>query len=70
MKFDQNGPHQVKAWNKIRENILDSDNNKILEKVKRYNIMKTNSKSDFLTKLDIIDSHPEIFDGKQVKLNK
>jgi hypothetical protein len=32
--------------------------------------MKSQSKEDFLTKLDIIDSHPEIFNEKNIKLNK
>ena len=69
MKFDDHS--KKKTWNKIRENIL-KDDKKLVPRIKRYNILKTASKEDFLTKLDIIDSHPEVFDSKHkdVKLSK
>mmetsp|Transcript_18720 Transcript_18720/g.28713 ORF Transcript_18720/g.28713 Transcript_18720/m.28713 type:complete len:94 (-) Transcript_18720:3923-4204(-) len=46
-------------WTKIKDKIFESDK-QVLKDLQRH-VQLQNTTTDFLTKLDLIDSHPELF---------
>ena len=48
------------AWGKVKEFVWNKDNEDTIQNIGRFILMKDET-DDFLTKLDLIDTHPEVF---------